>query len=243
MSLTIDPRRQRELLRLLDQMGLTATHLGKAYHDKLNWHLLDQALVHPSFSTTYNNDQLEFIGDSVLKLSVSLFLGEQYGNKKVGELSALRAHLVSDKNLAQIAKTYDLQKYIVLSEAMRKDAQNVEAMKQTVSANSLEALMAAIYISLGDIKFVRNWLDSHMKESVEALLKIPAFGNYKLALVELTQRRWKCLPEYRQVDFVNGLFVVEVWVGDRALGQGQGKSIKMAQQAAAEVALKTMQES
>jgi ribonuclease-3 len=241
MSLTIDPRRQRELVRLLDQMGLTVMYLGKAYHDKLNWHLLDQSLVHPSFSTTYNNDQLEFIGDSVLKLSVSLFLREQYGNKKVGELSALRAHLVSDKNLAQVAKTYDLQKYIVLSEAMRKDSQNVQAMEQTVSANSLEALMAAIYISLDDIKFVRKWLDPHMQNAVEMLLKIPAFGNYKLALVELTQRRWKCLPEYRRVDANDGLFAVEVWVCDRCWGQGHGKSIKMAQQAAAAIAIEAMQ--
>jgi ribonuclease-3 len=101
--------------------------------------------------------------------------------------------------------------------------------------------MAAIYISLGDVKFVRKWLDLHMQNSVEMLLKIPAFGNYKLALVELTQRHWKCLPEYRRIDADDGLFAVEVWVGDRCWGQGQGKSIKMAQQAAAAIALEAMQ--
>jgi ribonuclease-3 len=247
MPSTIDPRRQRELVRLLEQMGLEQAKLERINpsinSQGFDWLLIDQALVHPSFSTTYNNDQLEFIGDSVLKLAVSLFLREKYGDKKVGVLSALRAHLVSDKTLAKIARTYELKKYIVLSEAMRNDSQNVQGQEQTVLANSLEALMAAIYTITGDVKFIRRWLDPHMQHFAEALLEIPALGNYKLALLELTQRRWKRLPEYRNVttSAKNNIFFVEVWFDDRCWGQGQGKSIKAAQQEAAAIALDQMQ--
>ncbi|MEI6064987.1 MAG: ribonuclease III, partial [Pseudanabaena sp. ELA748] len=87
MSSNIDPRRQRELVRLLSQMGLEQVKLERIntlVNSSVNWQgfdwlLIDQALVHPSFSTSYNNDQLEFVGDSVLRLSISLFLQEYYG--------------------------------------------------------------------------------------------------------------------------------------------------------------------
>ncbi len=245
MSFTIDPRRQRELVRLLTKMGLEQEHLEQVNPSGFDWLLIDRSLVHPSFSTTYNNDQLEFLGDSVLKLAVSFFLREEYGDKTVGELSALREHLVSDKTLTKIARTYELRKYIVLAEGtMRNDSQNVQGREQTVLANSLEALMAAIYICTGDVKFIRKWLDPHMKSFAETLLKLPAFGNYKQALLEITQRRWKCLPEYRNIDAAsnnpNNLFSVEVWFDDRCWGRGQGKSIKAAQQEAAAIALQEM---
>jgi ribonuclease-3 len=251
MPSTIDPRRHRELVRLLDQMGLDQAKLEQANPSVkaqgFDWMLLDQALVHPSFSTTYNNDQLEFVGDSVLRLSVSLFLQENYGDRKVGDLAALRSHLVSDQTLAQIAGIYNLQKYVVVSNAARNDTQALRSLL----ADALEALMAALYINTQDLAFIRQWLDSHMQKFATELLAIPALGNYKVALQELTQGRWKRLPEYRNVDCnlerqesdqsKQNLFCVEVWFDERCWGRGQGKSIKAAQQAAAAIALEKMQ--
>lgn len=236
MSPTISPQRQQALIQLIEMLGLQVT-------DQFNWALLDQALIHPSFSASYNNAQLEFIGDSVLKLAVTLFLKEAYGDKKVGQLSALRSHLVSDQNLAKIARAYDLSCYIVLSASIKKDTQNTQGKEQTILADSMEALIAAIYIAMGDIKFVRQWLDAHLRSCAEDLLQIPALGNYKLALLEITQRHWKCLPEYRKLDTAEDadqIFTVEVWFADRCWGQGQGKSIKSAQQAAAAIALQAI---
>lgn len=246
MSSNIDPRRQRELIRLLSQMGLEQVKLERInplVNSSVNWQgfdwlLIDQALVHPSFSTSYNNDQLEFVGDSVLRLSVSLFLQEYYGDRKVGDLAALRSHLVSDKTLAEIAGIYELQKYVVVSNAARNDSQAL----QSLLADALEALMAALYINTQDLAFIRKWLDPHMQRFAEALLAIPALGNYKVALQELTQGRWKRLPEYRNISTTEiGVFCVEVWFDDRLWGQGQGKSIKAAQQQAAAIALQKMQ--
>ena len=248
MSSTIDPRRHRELVRLLEQMGLEQAKLERVNPSSpsvdcqgFDWLLIDRSLVHPSFSTTYNNDQLEFVGDSVLRLSVSLFLQERYGDRSVGDLAALRSHLVSDKTLAEIASIYDLQKYVVVSNAARNDSQALRSLL----ADALEALMAALYINTQDLAFIRKWLDPHMQRFSETLLSIPALGNYKVALQELTQGRWKRLPEYRNVDKAqsnpSNLFSVEVWFDDRLWGQGQGKSIKAAQQEAAAIALRQMQ--
>jgi ribonuclease-3 len=255
MSSTIDPRRHRELIRLLDKMGLDQTSLEQANPQGFDWLLIDRSLVHPSFSTTYNNDQLEFVGDSVLRLSVSLFLQEHYGDRSVGDLAALRSHLVSDKTLAEIASIYELQKCVVVSNAARNDSQALRSLL----ADALEALMAALYINTQDLAYIRQWLDPQMQRFAEILLAIPALGNYKVALQELTQGRWKRLPEYRNVELPpdylpnnptndptnnlpnkSTLFCVEVWFDDRCWGRGQGKSIKAAQQAAAAIALKEM---
>ncbi|WP_225902940.1 ribonuclease III [Pseudanabaena yagii] len=237
MSSTIDPRRQRELVRLLAQMGLEQAKLEQVKPHGFDWLLIDRALVHPSFSTAYNNDQLEFVGDSVLRLSVSLFLQERYGDRSVGDLAALRSHLVSDKTLAEIASSYELQKYVVVSNAARNDSQALRSLL----ADALEALMASLYINTQDLAFIRKWLDPHMQRFSEALLSIPALGNYKVALQELTQGRWKRLPEYRNVPSEgSNLFSVEVWFDERCWGKGQGKSIKAAQQEAAAIALQEM---
>ncbi|MFN9840643.1 MAG: ribonuclease III domain-containing protein, partial [Pseudanabaena sp.] len=128
MSSTIDPRRQRELVRLLAQMGLEQAKLEQVKPHGFDWLLIDRALVHPSFSTSYNNDQLEFVGDSVLRLSVSLFLQEHYSDRSVGDLAALRSHLVSDKTLAEIASSYELQRYVVVSNAARNDSQALRSL-------------------------------------------------------------------------------------------------------------------
>ncbi|OIP69693.1 MAG: ribonuclease III [Oscillatoriales cyanobacterium CG2_30_44_21] len=245
MSSTIDPRRHRELAKLLAQLGFESSQLDQISPVGFNWLLVDRALVHPSFSSTYNNDQLEFVGDSVLRLSVSLFLQERYGDRSVGELAALRSHLVSDQTLAKIAGAYDLQKYVVVSNAARNDSQALRSLL----ADALEALMAALYIATQDLAYVRKWLDPQMQNFAETLLAIPALGNYKVALQELTQGVWKRLPEYRNLptqDLPTGEadampFHVEVWFNDHCWGQGQGKSIKAAQQAAAAIALEEMQ--
>ncbi|MFN9840907.1 MAG: putative dsRNA-binding protein, partial [Pseudanabaena sp.] len=147
--------------------------------------------------------------------------------------AALRSHLVSDKTLAEIASSYELQRYVVVSNAARNDSQALRSLL----ADALEALMASLYINTQDLAFIRKWLDPHMQKFAEALLAIPALGNYKVALQELTQGRWKRLPEYRNVPSDNNVFSVEVWFDERCWGKGQGKSIKAAQQEAAAIAL------
>ncbi|WP_019501280.1 ribonuclease III family protein [Pseudanabaena sp. PCC 6802] len=241
----IDPRRQRELNRLLAHLGIDSSH-------KINWQILDLSLVHPSYSTTTNNDVLEFVGDSVLRLATSMWLHENYSDRKVGELAALRSHLVSDRVIAEIAAVYDLDRLLVMSNAARNDA---TAVRSRLAAG-LEAVLAALYLSTNDFSLIRSWLDPHLEQAAQKLMSEPALGNYKVALQELTQARWKLLPQYQTLDPQDAeddgagnktgtdgqeLFTVEVWVADRCWGKGQGKSIKAAQQAAAAVALQALQ--
>lgn len=249
-KIMIDPRRQRELNRLLDCLGIDSL-------TKINWQILDLSLVHPSYSTTTNNDILEFVGDSVLRLATSMWLHENYSDRKVGEMAALRSHLVSDRVIAEIAAAYDLDRLLVMSNAARNDA---KAVRSRLAAG-LEALLAALYLSTNDFSLIRSWLDPHLEQAAQKLMTEPALGNYKVALQELTQSRWKLLPQYQTIaPQITGdgnelgnktsnetsadrqeLFTVEVWIANQCWGQGKGKSIKEAQQAAAAVALQALQ--
>ena len=201
----------------------------------MNWDLVDQALIHPSFSARYNNDRLELLGDSVLRLAVSLYLHENYTDRSVGDLSALRSYLVSDEHLVQIADTYNLDEYILMPDNCRKD----HKARRSRVADALEALIAAIYLSNPDLQMIRCWLDRHLEATIAQVKQIPALGNYKLALQELTQGVCKQLPEYRLVD--RDPFTAEVWFQGQRWGTGTGHSIKAAEQAAAQVALPQLQ--
>jgi ribonuclease III len=239
----IDSHRRKELTLLLERLGINCINSSQP----IDWQMLDLSLIHPSYSTTRNNDQLEFIGDSVLRMAATLWLRDNYADRKVGELAALRSHLVSDRTIAEIAATYDLDSFLLMSNSARNDTKAL----QTRLAAALEALLAALYLSTHDYSLIRSWLDLRLEQAARKLLAEPSLGNYKVALQELTQARWKLLPDYQIVNRPSDrpeidseeLFTVEVWFRDRCWGQGQGKSIKSAQQAAAAEALKALQTS
>jgi len=229
--------RQQELQSLLDRLGIKS--------NSIDWSSLDQAFIHPSFSTTYNNDLLEFFGDSVLKLVVVEFLRQNYGEYTVGELAALRSQLVSDKTLAAIADSYGFDRFLVMGESAKRDQKTLLSRL----ANSFEAFLAALYLSTNDFSLIHSWLDPHLQKIANGLATEPSLGNYKTALQEFTQGKWHILPEYRTITNAssennpNQVFVVEVWVNNTRWGQGQGQSIKEAQQEAAAIALPLIQKS
>jgi len=232
----IDPRRLRELKRLAESLGILAP-----ISVNIDWSLLDCALVHPTFSQTYNNDRLEFLGDSVLRLATTLFLRQEFNHRSLGEMAALRSNLVSDQTLAAIAETYELDLYLVASESVKLEPK----ARQTRLADALEAVMGALYLSTNDLNLVCPWLYPHLRRIAIALLEKPALGNFKEALQEFTQAHWKKLPEYRnrEIDPILHIFQAEVWLNDQFWGGGEGKSIKAAQQEAAAIALESIKAS
>jgi len=222
----VSPNRHKELKQLMDRMQIPDR--------SINWDLLDQALIHPSFSTSFNNDYLEFFGDSVLRMVVVTFLRNNYSDRPLGDLAALRSHLVSDKVLAAIADRYGFDRFLVMGESARCDP------KATMSslANSFEAILGALYLSTDDFKLITPWLEPHLERISISVIAQPSFGNSKAALQELTQANWHILPEYRPIACAEPqMFMVEVWVNDLCWGQGKGSSIKAAQQAAAALAV------
>lgn len=223
------PRRQKQLQGLLQRLGLTQA--------PVQWHLLDLALTHPSVSAQANYEQLEFIGDAVVRLAAAEVLWETYPDSPVGEFAAIRSVLVSDRILAKIATEYGLELYLVVSGS----ATNDQAGAESRLADAFEAVLGALYLSTHTLELVRPWLDPHFKQLAEEIRADPARLNYKAALQEWTQGKFKVLPEYRvqessQPPDVLERFTAEVWLQGRKLGQGKGRSIKAAEQAAAQVA-------
>lgn len=203
-------------------------------HQEVNWELLDQALIHASVAPDRNNERLEFLGDSVLRLATAEFLMEKYPSASVGELTMVRSHLVSDQTLTQIAETLGLEKYLQVSSAAAGD----QAARPKRLADAMEAILAVLYLSKGDLQLVRPWLDPHLAALASKLIENPEVHNPKTALQELTQKDYKVLPEYRTQEISTNhgdpeRFRSEVWLCDRYLGAGIGASRKAAEQAAA----------
>lgn len=224
-----DPRRQKQLETLAQKLGLLAT-------TAIDFSLLDLALTHASISREKNYEQLEFLGDAVVRLVASEVLLETYPDSLVGEFAAVRSILVSDRQLAEFAQLYGIDRYLLVSASTAGD----KSGQQSRLADAFEALLGALYLSTQTTELVRPWLDSLLKEKAADIRNDPAFYNYKDALQEWTQGQHKCLPQYRvrETGKVHDphRFTAEVWLRERCLGQGTGRSKKAAEQAAAKVA-------
>jgi len=224
------PHRQKQLQNLVRKLGLPG-------QSSLQWTLLDLALTHPSISATANYEQLEFVGDAVVRLATAVFLLETYPKLPVGEFAAIRSILVSDRILAQLADHYGLEPYLLVSESALKD----KLGRESRLADAFEAVLAALYLSTHNLDLVRPCLDHYFQQLVTEILSDPARQNYKAALQEWSQGHYKLLPEYRvvqgeQAEDNSQRFKAEVWVCGECLGEGSGRSIKAAEQAAAQAA-------
>ena len=227
----IYPRRQHELQRLVLKLGLPARVPAK-------WPLLDLALTHPTFSVTSNYQQLEFIGDAVVRMAASELLLEIYPDSPVGEFSAIRKVLVSDRTLAQLADRYGLEQYLLTDKGAANDASG----RQSRLADAFEAVLGALYLSTHTLELIRPWLDPHFRQLAAEIRQDPARQDYKSAFQEWTQAYHKVLPEYRtsETEEFEGntpIFAAEVWLLGRCYGKGTGRSRKAAEQAAAREAL------
>lgn len=238
-----DPRRQKQLEKFLGKLGLPSAV-------DVDLSLLDLALTHPSISRTHNYEQLEFVGDSVVRLIAAELLLETYPQESVGEFAAIRSILVSDRVLAELAESYGVEPYLLIG----TNATGNPIGRQSWLADAFEAVLGALYLSTHNMDLIRPWLDRALKTRAAEVLNDPARFNYKDALQEWTQRKHKILPEYRvqeNKDFKPSKteaipdpssyqahrFIAEVWLENRCLGTGIGRSKKAAEQAAAKEAL------
>ncbi|MGB3493225.1 MAG: ribonuclease III [Elainellaceae cyanobacterium] len=232
----LSPHRQKQLAQLIDKLG----SLNKSL---INWSLLDRALTHATFSPELNYEQLEFVGDAVIRLAAADFLFEQFPNSSEGELSAIRSVLVSDRTLSQIAESYGLGRYLRVAAS----AANDKIGEETRLAAAFEAVLAALYLSTADLSLVRPWLDLRLSDLAETVLQDPTLQNYKGALQVWTQAKYHTLPEYRITEIGQShgdreRFLAEVWFQGKRWGEGRGQSKKLAEQAAAQMAYQVLQQ-
>ena len=178
------PRRQKQLQSLVNKLGLPA-------QAPIQWQLLDLALTHPTVSAQANYEQLEFVGDAVVRLVAAEVLWETYPDSPVGDFAAIRSILVSDRILAQLADEYGLELYLLVSGSANAD----KAGQESRLADAFEAVLGALYLSTHTLELVRPWLDPHFKKLAAQIHSDPAKLNYKAALQEWTQARFKVLPE------------------------------------------------
>ncbi|CAD5943327.1 Ribonuclease 3 2 [Planktothrix tepida] len=224
------PNRKRQLQKLIQRLGLSN-------QAPIPWDLLDLALTHPTLSAEANYEQLEFVGDSVVRLVASELLFEVYPHCPVGEFAAIRSILVSDRTLAEIADYYGMSQFLLVAGSAMRD----KAGEESRLADCFEAVLATLYLGTHDLTLIRPWLDPHFRQRAAEIIRDPARHNYKAALQEWTQSHHKILPEYkvqqnRQIHNDEERFTAEVWLKGRKLGEGTGRSIKSAEQAAAQVA-------
>lgn len=234
MKIIQDHRRKVQLIKLLEKLPVNDL-------SRVRWDLLDIALTHPSISPKYNYEQLEFLGDAVIRLSCGELLMEMYPHWSVGEYAAVRSVLVSDRFLAEIAERYGFENYLLTTQAVSRDRWG----KSSRLADCFEGVLGALYQSTKDMSLIRNWLDPILAEKAVQVHADPARQNYKDALQEWSQGKYKSLPIYKVTQNPayasdNDRFIAEVWLQDKLLGEGKGATKKESQQAAAKQAYETI---
>ena len=147
--------------------------------------LLDLALTHPSISRTHNYEQLEFVGDSVVRLATAELLLEIYPQEPVGEFAAIRSILVSDRVLAELAESYGIEPYMLIG----ANAMGNPSGRQSWLADAFEAVLGALYLSTNNMDLIRPWLDSALKLKAEQVRNDPARLNYKDALQGMDSKK------------------------------------------------------
>ena len=156
--------------------------------------LLDQALTHRSHGVPHN-ERLEFLGDSVLNFVVSTLLYQQHAEMDEGDLSRVRANLVKQAALADIARGLDLSEYLRLGEGELKSG---GFRRPSILADAVEAVLGAIYID-GGFEAVREAI-TRQYQPILANIDIRTFGkDPKTLLQELVQGRGLPLPAYAVV--------------------------------------------
>lgn len=208
--------------------------------------LLSTALTHRSYINenpqlgASDNERLEFLGDAVLGLCISDLLMKKHADFDEGTLSKIRSLLVNEKPLADLAAKLDLGNCLLLG---RGEEHSGGRVKESLLANALEAVIAAIYL---DSNFSKT--KTIIKLMMKPLLNDEALNaqcfDYKTALQELCQKKYKSAPLYTLRNESgpdhDKTFEVEVALGDDIHQTGRGKSKKDAQKQAAQKAWESL---
>ncbi|MBN1940414.1 MAG: ribonuclease III [Candidatus Aminicenantes bacterium] len=226
---------------------------AKPDHDlekRLDYRFKDQTLFHLALTHSshayeskglpLDNERLEFLGDSVVGLIAADFFYRLYPEANEGDLSKFKSSATSTVGLSEYAQQIRLDEVIHLGKGEEKSGGR---KKSTILAGSFEALLGAIFID-GGYEAARTVYEKLLDGSYAKIKKQGLeINNYKSALQEFLQKEDLPAPQYKTVT-VTGPdhrkeFVVEVVVNKTALGKARGPSRKVAEQKAAENALKS----
>jgi ribonuclease-3 len=232
------------VVRIRDEFGGLEQRLGYRFHDP---GLLEHALTHRSSvhedvsGGVFDNESLEFLGDAVLGFAIADMLFREFPQHNEGQKSKIKAWLVSEPSLAQLAYDLGLGEFLILGHGEEKSGGR---RKQALVADGFEALIAAIYLD-GGVEAAREFIAGRFRPLIEEARRTPDeavyTSDFKSALQERLQSRELGLPEYRLVAETGPAhrkrFEVEVWVDGAPMARGEGRSKKRAEQEAARAAL------
>ncbi|MGD9186176.1 MAG: ribonuclease III [Desulfobacterales bacterium] len=218
-----------------------------AFFQKLDYQFADETLISEAFRhSSYVNEQadgglrdnerLEFLGDAVLSLAVGYLLMRRYPEMKEGDLSRMRANLVNESQLAEIARTIDLGSHIMLGKG---ELLSNGCEKNSILADTFEAVVAAVFLD-GGFNAAYRIIDIHLTPLLEQIHTLSSSQDFKSQLQELVQVDQQQMPEYFVIA-ENGpdhdkTFCVRLMVLG-LITEGRGKSKKQAEQNAAKNAL------
>lgn len=209
--------------------------------------LLEQAFTHSSYVNEHrnlqlsDNERLEFLGDAVLELLVSQFLYRKFPDMPEGKLTKLRASIVREDSLAQFARECGFDQYIRLGKGEENSGGRQRA---ALLCDLFESFLGALYLDQ-ELPAVQKFLTQVVFPQVEA----GAFSHemdHKTKLQEVLQRAGDVAIDYRMIKEEGPaherIFWTEVYCDERLIGRGSGKSKKVAEQSAAENALRELNE-
>ena len=196
---------------------------------------LKKAIIHKSFDSKYNYENLEFLGDRVLGLIISKKLLNLYPNEKEGSLDKKLASLVNKNLCYNVAKNLKIEKFVKIGNTKS----NLQIAQNKIISDCIEGVIGAIYVDGGfeaAEKFIlKNWRP-YLRNSVNTQI------DSKTQLQEISLKKYKILPIYKLLSNTgprhNPIFKVAVKIKNTKFIEGSGNSKKNAQQAAASNFLK-----
>ena len=195
-----------------------------------NLELLKQSLIHKSFNHDVNNEKLEFLGDRVIGLILSKTLLKTYPNDREGIIDKKFANMVNKKTCADVAKTLDLKKFMLIGGSYK----GANRSDEKITSDCLEALIGAIFLDKGlDVseKFILRYWQEYLDKSVLTII------DSKTRLQEYSLKKFKELPSYKSYKETglkhNPIFKVEVQINGSKKYKGTKSTKKIAQQSAA----------
>ncbi len=207
----------------------------------LNYKFVDKklyklALTHKSHSSFENNERLEFLGDAVLDMVVTDFIYKNYPDLSEGELAKLRADTVCSASLTKVATMLGVESELCLGKG--------EDAKPSILANTMEAIIAAIYLD-GGYEVVKGMIIDWFNSQIDEAAKNPGMSDYKSRLQELSVKVLGGAPIYEVAS--NGpdhskWFMATVEIDKKQWGKGEGHTKKEATQLAAMEAFNALEE-
>ena len=208
-----------------------------------NKNLLETALTHTSYAyekKIESNEKLEFLGDSILEFISSEYIYDKYKELKEGEMTKVRASVVCENSLHEIAKKHNFSDFLKLGKSERVVHKEV---RPAIMADSVEAVIAAIFLD-GGIEPAKQFIIDNLKISIENATKHIGQKDYKTVLQEILQKKGNVNIEYaiiaEQGPDHDKMFCSEVKCNGKILASGQGKSKKLAEMEAAKKAIENI---